>query len=128
MNAWYKENNVGKTQYDKVLVIDEIQSKRHQEGREKGYKGFELTKIEQERTKALKEQGAYIRKLAEKYGAFQGDRAFPLEYWTKEEKEKFNALQAEINKANDSLDNYEKAIHITRFQMHRLRRIGTRWQ
>ena len=37
MNQWYKDNNIGETQYDRVLVIDEIQSKRHQDAREKGY-------------------------------------------------------------------------------------------
>ena len=37
MNDYYKENNIGKTQYDNVLVIDEIQSKRHQDARNQGY-------------------------------------------------------------------------------------------
>ena len=37
LNAHYEANPRQVTEYDKVLVIDEIQSKRHQEGREKGY-------------------------------------------------------------------------------------------
>ena len=37
LNAHYEANPRKVTEYDKVLVIDEIQSKRHQEGREKGY-------------------------------------------------------------------------------------------
>lgn len=37
LNAHYEANPRQVTDYDKVLVIDEIQSKRHQEGREKGY-------------------------------------------------------------------------------------------
>lgn len=37
MNEYYAANPRMVTRYEKVLVIDEIQSKRHQEGREKGY-------------------------------------------------------------------------------------------
>ena len=50
----------------KVLVIDEIQSKRHQEGREKGYKGdFALTKekerLSAELDKKYERRGSLIR-------------------------------------------------------------------
>lgn len=38
LNEHYKANPEKRTRWDKVLVIDEIQSKRHQEGREKGYR------------------------------------------------------------------------------------------
>ena len=38
MNRYYAEHPVYKTVYGNVLVIDEIQSKRHQDGREAGYR------------------------------------------------------------------------------------------
>ena len=82
----------------KVLVIDEIQSKRHQEGREKGYKGaFDKAALEQAQ-KESKEYGDY---LYEKYikGKRKGEDF--LDYATEEEKAKFRELSdkvAEIDK------------------------------
>lgn len=61
-------------QYKKVLVIDEVQSQRHQDGREKGYKdGTATAKYEKavaEREKAWKEYEDSLRELAGKYGLF----------------------------------------------------------
>lgn len=37
LNTFYKEHPLKRTVSDNILVIDEIQSKRHQEGRDKGY-------------------------------------------------------------------------------------------
>lgn len=55
--------------FDKILVIDEIQSKRHQEGREKGYKK-DLTDAEKEEIEnAGKEYKALTDPMKEKYGA-----------------------------------------------------------
>ena len=55
----------------RVLVIDEIQSKRHQEGREKGYRGVGLAKevlaAEEEVRKTNRELTAYREPLKEKY-------------------------------------------------------------
>ena len=63
----------------RVLVIDEIQSKRHQEGREKGYASAEKVKeakrIEEEFLKAKREERIagsdfekFTKKMVEKYG------------------------------------------------------------
>lgn len=56
---------------ERVLVIDEIQSKRHQEGREKGYRGVGLAKevfaAEEEVRKTNRELTAYREPLKEKY-------------------------------------------------------------
>ena len=41
MNVYYKDHPSVRTGFEKVLVIDEVQSKRHQEGREKGYYSHE---------------------------------------------------------------------------------------
>lgn len=45
MNEYYKEHPRKLRKPLKVLVIDEIQSKRHQEGREKGYKNDSESKL-----------------------------------------------------------------------------------
>ena len=53
----------------KVLVIDEIQSKRHQSGREKGYKK-ELTEEEKKEISAAGEEyKSLVAPMKEKYGA-----------------------------------------------------------
>lgn len=62
----------------KVLVIDEIQSKRHQAGREKGYtnkKAFEKAMAELEEVGAdrLRRRSALIKTLYEKYGQSLSD-------------------------------------------------------
>ena len=53
-NQWRAEREIGKqTKMEKILVIDEIQSKRHQEGREHGYRmSGEEARKEKERLKA----------------------------------------------------------------------------
>ena len=40
MCAWIRVGETTDAEGTRVLVIDEIQSKRHQEGREKGYKNY----------------------------------------------------------------------------------------
>ena len=58
----------------KILVIDEIQSKRHQEGRDKGYsmsiEEYEqrLNALETERAERLKRRTILLKQLKEKYG------------------------------------------------------------
>jgi len=89
---------------ERVLVIDEIQSKRHQEGREKGYKGKEVEKLNADRTKALEAKAAFAKTLREKYG----DDYIQKE-WSKEETDKFNSLQSDIDTANAALSEYEEA-------------------
>ena len=58
----------GKARRRKVLVIDEIQSKRHQEGREKGYISTKVVEAKREAfEKASKPFFAYEQELREKY-------------------------------------------------------------
>ena len=68
--AWSraKDNAVRK----KVLVIDEIQSKRHQEGRERGYKPNLEKEYEQKEAIFLDAQDAYINYLKETYNVSLG--------------------------------------------------------
>ena len=60
LNEHYKANPEKRTRWDKVLVIDEIQSKRHQDGREKGYKTAEDEELKNA-------QGAEIWAMMQKY-------------------------------------------------------------
>ncbi len=108
----------------KVLVIDEIQSKRHQEGREKGYS---MTSSEyQRRLDALETEGgerlarrtALLRKLKEKYGddfriylKSENTAYVPNEdVMTKEEvQEWYDTSQDEINDAIDALKKERRA-------------------
>lgn len=60
LNEHYRANPEKRTRWDKVLVIDEIQSKRHQDGREKGYK----TAADEELKNA---HGAEIWAMMQKY-------------------------------------------------------------
>jgi len=101
--AWIRFGETTDKDGNRVLVIDEIQSKRHQEGRERGYKGMEVKRLEQEREKALENKASYAKQLRDKYG----DNYLQKE-WEKEETDKFNALQSEIDTANENLNKYEE--------------------
>lgn len=75
----------------KVLVIDEVQSKRHQDGKKKGYAN------QQERDAAKKHFDEVREKiLANHDGDFSAA--------TEEELKEFNAASDRINKADDALD------------------------
>lgn len=73
--AWVRFGETTDSEGNRVLVIDEIQSKRHQEGREKGYRGVGLAKevlaAEEEVRKTNRELTAYREPLKEKYN-FKG--------------------------------------------------------
>lgn len=69
----YHEWRYGRHPKEKVLVIDEIQSKRHQEGREHGYKNQKaIAALQDKADDAKKEYDEYIDSLKEKYGGFNG--------------------------------------------------------
>jgi len=68
----------------RVLVIDEVQSNRHQDARERGY----ITKEQKDADKALKE---YISELKEKYGIRYYNQLSP------QERLKFNQLTDSAN-------------------------------
>ena len=68
--AWVRFGETTDSEGNRVLVIDEIQSKRHQEGREKGYKR-EFTKEEEAEYKDLTEEYQRISvPLKMKYGNY----------------------------------------------------------
>ena len=68
------ERAVAQEKYGKrVLVIDEIQSKRHQEGREHGYRDDKAIESATKKVEsAQKEYDDYIDSLKEKYGGYNG--------------------------------------------------------
>ena len=72
MNEYYEANPRMITRYERVLVIDEIQSKRHQDGREKGYKD--------EIIESYKRRGYKIRRNASDDGwlIYEGDKFLEL--------------------------------------------------
>ena len=69
--AWIRFGETTDTEGKRVLVIDEIQSKRHQEGRERGYRSIQLEKemllAKEKLAKTNRELGDYKSGLKEKY-------------------------------------------------------------
>lgn len=78
----------------KVLVIDEIQSKRHQEGREKGYRTSR-----EDLAKATEAFQSFNRAMKEKYG----ENVFPSE-WSEEDQAEFDRLRDEHARVSKSYD------------------------
>lgn len=69
----YHEWRYGGHPKEKVLVIDEIQSKRHQEGREEGYvDGANIEALEKKWRDASDAYDEYIDSLYDKYGGLAG--------------------------------------------------------
>ena len=69
--AWVRFGETTDSDGKRVLVIDEVQSKRHQEGREKGYRtkeqSFNVQEAEQNLRSAVKEFNDYRDQLKRKY-------------------------------------------------------------
>lgn len=86
----YKET-LSKTKTEKVLVIDEIQSKRHQKGRENGYEGELATSPKGEYLAAEKAMSDYRKSLQEKYGEF-----FVDDDLTEEEQKEYKRLYRDM--------------------------------
>ena len=70
--AWVRFGDA-ESEDGKILFIDEIQSKRHQEGREHGYKDQKaIAALQDKEDEAKKAYDDYIDSLKEKYGGFDG--------------------------------------------------------
>ena len=78
----------------KVLVIDEIQSKRHQEGRERGYRTSR-----EDVAKATEAFQSFNRAMKEKYG----ENVFPSK-WSEEDQAEFDRLRDEHARVSKSYD------------------------
>ena len=84
----------GKEKVRKVLVIDEVQSKRHQEGREKGYRTSR-----EDVAKATEAFQSFNRAMKEKYG----ENVFPSK-WSEEDQAEFDRLRDEHARVSKSYD------------------------
>jgi hypothetical protein len=115
MNEYYKEHKhyilAGK---ERVLVIDEVQSKRHQEGREKGYRDEQLEKdivsakkLVEDTNKAL---GEYKNGLKDKYdfknikGSFFLRHQIFYDSLSNDDRAQLDVLAEERNEAERNLD------------------------
>ena len=96
----------------KVLVIDEIQSKRHQEGREKGYKSSASKRLLEDANALSKQLAEFEDELRAKYkikGAYSTYELMPAveRKGSKEDYERYIALN---NERNAKYAEYEKSI------------------
>ena len=102
--AWVRFGDAEDMDGNRVLVIDEIQSKRHQEGRERGYKGND-SPVEK-RHRATAAMNEYRRKMQEKYGEyFLTDDMTPEEQ--KEYDRLYNEMQSTMEADNDKNKSYD---------------------
>ena len=113
LNEYHKQNPIKLNRNKQVLVIDEIQSKRHQDGREKGYSDKRVTQQElydaQEAAfEAVMEQE---RALADKYGE---DEWASLA--TAEEMAEYERLRAIDEAATNAYENYDKGVPSAPFE------------
>lgn len=96
MNEGFKSLNIGSPLYDNILVVDEIQSKRHQEARERGYKN---SFVQEELDQARRESSKYGTELYEKYILNRKERYGKdfLDYATDEERAHFEELAGRVS-------------------------------
>ena len=99
--AWVRFGETTDSEGNRVLVIDEIQSKRHQDAREKGYKNASRQELESAVDawdEAQNRYDAYNAEMAAKYGT-------TIEDWpavaTDAEIERYEELYNEVIKAGD---------------------------
>ena len=92
--AWVRFGETTDESGNKVLVIDEIQSKRHQEGREKGYRETDIRPLIEERERIKREWIAHQNKLKEKFNAAK-DKGERYEF-TEEDIDTRDALDAQL--------------------------------
>ena len=120
LNKWYDENPKYRKTSDDILVIDEIQSNRHQQGRERGYQDESVIRKHQElkdaRDKAEETLDNFRHEMYDNYGLnylIHGDdesQAYNQlkEVITKEDNDKHNELREAYSNAVDALFDYER--------------------
>lgn len=99
--AWVRFGDATDEQGNKTLVIDEIQSKRHQEGRDKGYyDGASSKELMRQMDSAEKAYTDYLEGLREKYGVDRKPELFG----------KLNEEEvAEADRLNEAANNARRA-------------------
>jgi len=106
--AWVRFGETRDKDGKRVLVIDEIQSKRHQEGREKGYRTAEAVAEEERLGDAVNEAqeayDGYTRKMGEKYNGAYEDIYADM---TDGERAEADRLEQEVYDASERLQNHD---------------------
>ena len=111
--VWIRFGETTDAEGKRVLVLDEIQSKRHQDGREKGYKDETAYKrekagLDEQEAELFQRRQQLIKKLDEKYGSFENYLKSETHGWrtglypneevmTPEEIAEYNATDLESN-------------------------------
>ena len=113
--AWVRFGETTDSEGNRVLVIDEIQSKRHQDGRDKGYRApnamAEYYNAEDALRAAIKEKNAYRESLKEKYGFadFKGSMLERARWFsnviTQDEALRLGELQQKVDEAETVFHN-----------------------
>lgn len=98
----------------KVLVIDEIQSNRHQEGREKGYRQSEIQPLLDEQKRIQEEWVAHQNKLKEKFNAAK-DKGEQYKF-TEEDLETREVLEAKLYDIETRIKEYEAKVPAAPFE------------
>lgn len=111
--AWVRFGETTDAEGKRVLVIDEIQSKRHQEGREKGYSDKRVSQQElyDAQEEAFSRIIDYESALADKYGE---DEWAALA--SEEEMAEYERLRAIDEAATNAYENYDKGIPSAPFE------------
>lgn len=118
LNEHYKTNPEKQTRWDKVLVIDEIQSKRHQDGREKGYISAEekakIDAIRKQRDDLSKLRRDWDYRTGQAWRQFQSGEISEQEYnrlWDTQfdaEKKHLDEIEKNINTEVNVYDTFDK--------------------
>ena len=111
--AWVRFGETTDADGKRVLVIDEIQSKRHQDGREKGYSDKRVSQQElyDAQEEAFSKVIDYESALADKYGE---DEWASLA--SEEEMAEYERLRAIDEAATNAYENYDKGIPSAPFE------------
>lgn len=96
--AWIRFGETKDEAGNKVLVIDEVQSQRHQDARERGYKSEDNPRAAYD--KALKEMNEYRRKMQDKYGLY-----FLTDDMTEDEQKEYRRLFNVLDNASNEKGN-----------------------
>ncbi len=110
--AWVRFGETTDADGKRVLVIDEIQSKRHQEGREKGYREIRPhSRQEANLRKAVNDAqdryDEYTRKMGEKYGGAYVDIYADM---SEEDRKEADRLENAVYEADAAIEKHYSAI------------------
>lgn len=115
LTAYYKAHPIRKTINERILVIDEIQSNRHQEGRKRGYESKEdkaaLDAIIAAREELGKEQRDFEYRTGQAWQRWQNGEISEQEYnemWNTQFDAENKALRAKQETIDAQLSEYKK--------------------